>query len=112
QVLGEHVRPGHEAEEEKPAEQDCHGSAAGNAEGDCRNQRAAFLRVARRAGSDDAAHVALAEALALFRRARALRGVAVGHPLRDRAAESWRNADESADEAAANGQPEVAKHIL
>ena len=112
QVLGEHVRPGNQAKEEEAAEQDRHRGAARHAEGDGRNQRAAFLGVARRARPDHAAYIALAEAFALLRRARTLRGVAVGHPLRHRAAEPRGDADESADQAAADRQPEMAEHVL
>ena len=55
--------PGHEAEEKEAAEQDRHRRAARDAEGDGRDERAAFLGVAGRARPEHAAHVALAEAL-------------------------------------------------
>ena len=111
-VLGQHVRPGNQAEQQKTAEQDRHRGAAGDAEGDGRNQRAAFLGVVRRARSEHAAYVTLAELLALLRGLGALRRMAVRHPLRDRAAQPGHDADEGADEAAADRQPEMAKGVL
>ena len=111
-MLRQHVRAVHETEDEERAEQDRHRGASRHPERDRRNQRAAFLRIVRRARTEHAAHVAGAEALALLGGARALGGVAVGHPLRDRAAHAGHDADEGPDQAAADGQPEVAEGIL
>jgi hypothetical protein len=64
-MLGEHVRPGVQPHDQESSEQDRHRAAARHAEGDGRNQVAAFLRVVGRARPEHAAHVALAEALAV-----------------------------------------------
>ena len=74
EMLGEHVGAGHEAVREEGAEQDRHAGAARNAEGDRRDERAAFLGVVGALRGDDAAHVALAEALLRAFLGRARRG--------------------------------------
>src|SRR3954464_4234661 len=93
QMLGQHFGPGNEAQQEEAAKQNRHRGAARHAEGDGGNERAALFGVARVTRSDHAAHFAFAEAHALLGVARALRGVAIGHPLRNGAAEARRDAD-------------------
>ena len=79
EILGQHVGTRHQAVDQERAEQDGHGGAAGHAERDGRNERAALLGVVGTLGRDHAPHVTLAEggARAFF----GLERVAVGEPV-------------------------------
>ena len=59
EMLGQHVRPGHQAVNQEGAEQDRHAGAGRHAEHDRRHQRAAFAGIGRAFGRDHAAHVAV-----------------------------------------------------
>ena len=90
QVLGEHVGARADALDQEYPEQDGHGGAAGHAEGQRRDQRAALLGVVGALRRDDAAHVARAEGVpgAALR----LHRVPVGEPVHHRAAQARRGA--------------------
>ena len=65
QMLGrvQQIRSGHDALNDEGAEQDRHRHAAGNAEGERGNQRAALFGIVRRAGTENAFDGAFAEAI-------------------------------------------------
>src|SRR5256884_715384 len=54
EVLGQHVGSGDQTVDQERAEQDRHGGAAGDAEGDGRNERAALLGIIGALGRDNA----------------------------------------------------------
>ncbi len=110
EVLGQHVGAGHQPVDQERAKQDRHGGAAGDAESDCRHQRAAFLRVVGAFRRDHAAHIALAEGCA--RTLLGLERVAIGEPVDDRGADARDRADAAADPGAPHDQPPVLEAVL
>ena len=108
QVSGEHGRSRHEALDQEDAQQNRHRHAAGDPEGDRRNQVAAFARIVHRAGREHTLDVALAEGFRVLRR---LLRVGVRDELRDRASHPGNDADTHADQACAKGQPPVLQRV-
>ena len=109
-MLGQHVRPGHQAVNQERAEQDRHAGARRHAEGDGRDQRAALAGIGRAFGGDDAAHVAGAESLA-----RAFLGaqrMAVGDPVDHRGADAGNGAHRRAEPRAAQDQEPMLHAVL
>src|SRR5947199_271448 len=101
----------HQAYDEESAEQDGHGRTAGHAEGDRRDERASLLGVDRGSRTQDAPYVSLSKPIALSWGFRALHRMCVGDPLGDAPSNARDDPDVCADQAAADGQPDMAERV-
>ena len=109
-MLRQHVRSGYQTVDHERAHEDRHAGGARHAERNGRHKSAAFTRIVRALGSDNAAHVATAKALgrALFSAHR----MTVGEPVDHRAANAGNRAKRSAKPRATQNQPPMIKAIL
>ena len=98
---GQHLRPGHDAEADEGDQQDGHALAAGDAEGERRQEAAALVGSERGVGRDDALDVALAEPLGVLR---GLHGLRVGGDAADAGADAGQDADPQAEQARADDE--------
>ena len=109
QVLVQHVRARLQAVDHEGADQERHGRAAGDAEGQRGHQRAALLGVVGALGSDDAAHVAGSEGEGSVLAGGF--GVSVGEPVHHRRTQARNDADPGSQKGAAEHQPPVGEHV-
>ena len=110
EILGQHVGARHQTVDQERAEQDRHGGAAGDTEGDSRNQRAALLGIVGALRGDHAPHVALAEC-----RAGAFLGLermTVGEPVDDGGTNAGNGADAASDPRASHDEPPMLEAVL
>src|ERR1044071_7178137 len=105
----EHLGSGLKPDDQQRSQEQRHARAAGNTEGDRRDQIAAARRVVGGARPEHALYGAFSRAAFIFEAARRM---AVGDPLRDVRAQHGQYAEVDADQAAADHEPKVAEGVL